>query len=80
MFLASAMKYGLQFLWAKMLKNDFGEIHCGKCIVCLIAKGKDVILGLKFDILKKHVGKIVRRFETCHIWQEVRGILRRQKV
>ncbi len=67
MFLASAMKYGLQFLWAKMLKNDFGEIHCGKCIVCLIAKGKDVILGLKFDILKKHVGKIKEVWNMPHL-------------
>ncbi len=57
MFLASAEKYGLQFPWAKMLKNDSGEIHRVKCIVCSNVKGKDVILGLKFDTFEKHVGK-----------------------
>jgi hypothetical protein len=40
-----------------MLKNDLGDINCVKCIVCLDVKGKDVILGPKFDMLEKHVGK-----------------------
>ncbi len=28
-----------------------------KCIACLDVKGKDVILGPKFDMLEKHEGK-----------------------
>ncbi len=56
-FLASVNKYGLQFPWAKMLKNGFGEIHHAKLIVCSIMKGKDVILGLKFDTFEKHARK-----------------------
>jgi hypothetical protein len=47
----------VEFPWVKMSKNDFSEIHRVKCIVCSIAKGKDVILGLKFDTLEKHVRK-----------------------
>ncbi len=57
MFLTSVEKYGLQFPQVKTSKNDFGEIHCVKCIVCSIVKGKDMILGLKFDTFEKHVGK-----------------------
>jgi hypothetical protein len=45
----------VEFPWAKMLKNDSSEIHRVNCIVCSIAKGKDVILGLKFNTLEKHV-------------------------
>jgi hypothetical protein len=40
-----------------MLKSDYGEIHHVKCIVCSTMKGKDVILGPKFDTLEKHVRK-----------------------
>ncbi len=48
-----------------MLKN--GEIHYIKCIVCSTTKGKDMILGPKYDILAKHARK-TKQFETCHIW------------
>jgi hypothetical protein len=40
-----------------MLKSDYGEIHRVKCIVYSIMKGKDVILGPKFDTLEKHARK-----------------------
>jgi hypothetical protein len=40
-----------------MFKNEIGDINRVKCIVCLDVKGKDVILGPKFDMLEKHVGK-----------------------
>lgn len=40
-----------------MLKSDLGDTNHVKCIVCSIVKGKDVILGPKFDTLDKHVGK-----------------------
>jgi len=41
-----------------MLKIDFGEVNHVKCIVCLAMKGKDIILGLKFNILDKYVWKV----------------------
>jgi len=40
-----------------MLKSDYGEIHRVKCIVCSTMKGKDVILGPKFDTFEKHARK-----------------------
>jgi len=40
-----------------MLKSDLGDTNCVKCIVCLTVKGKDVILGLKSNMFKKHMGK-----------------------
>ncbi len=40
-----------------MLKSEFGEVHMVKCIVCPFVKGKDVIMGLKFDTLEKHARK-----------------------
>ncbi len=40
-----------------MLKSDLGNINHVKCIVCIIVKGKDVILGPKFDTLNKHEGR-----------------------
>ncbi len=40
-----------------MLKNEFGEVHMVKCIVCSFVKGKDVIMGPKFDTLEKHARK-----------------------
>jgi len=46
-----------QFPWAEMLKSDLGDTNCVKCIVCLTVKGKDVILGLKSNMFKKHMGK-----------------------
>jgi hypothetical protein len=36
-----------------MLKNDFGKIQQMKCIVYSAMKGKDVMLGPKFDTLQK---------------------------
>jgi hypothetical protein len=47
-----------EFSWAEMLKSDLGDTNHVKCIVRLTMKGKDVILGPKFDTLDKHVGKI----------------------
>jgi len=46
-----------QFPWVEMLKSDLGDINRVKCIVCLIAKGKDVILGPKSNMFEKHTGK-----------------------
>jgi hypothetical protein len=40
-----------------MLKSDLGDNTHVKCIVCIIVKGKDVILGPKFDMLDKHARK-----------------------
>jgi hypothetical protein len=48
-----------------MLKNRFRKIV--KCIFYSFVKGKDVILGFKFDMFEKHVGK-KRQFVTCHNW------------
>jgi hypothetical protein len=59
--------------WVEMLKIDYGEIHRVKCIVCSTMKGKDVILGPKFDTLEKHARKL-RQFETCHIWARSKRI------
>jgi hypothetical protein len=33
-----------------MLKNEYGQTHKVKCIVCLFVKSKDIISGLKFNI------------------------------
>jgi len=44
-------------MWIEMLKSEFGEIHMVKCIVCYFVKGKDVIMGPKFDTLAKHARK-----------------------
>jgi hypothetical protein len=44
-------------MWAKMLKSEFGEVHMVKCIVCSFVKGKDVIIGPKFDTFEKHARK-----------------------
>lgn len=41
-----------------MFKNDLREINLVKCIVCLAMKGKDIILGLKFNILDNYVRKV----------------------
>jgi hypothetical protein len=46
--------WATQLWWAQMFNIDFGEVNHVKCIVCLVAKGKDVILGLKFNTLDKH--------------------------
>jgi hypothetical protein len=40
-----------------MFNNDFGNINSVKCIVCLAMKGKEVILGLKWNTLEKNAGK-----------------------
>ncbi len=40
-----------------MFKSDFGKIDDAKCIVCLVMKGKEVILGPKSDTLEKNEGK-----------------------
>jgi hypothetical protein len=55
--------WATQFLWVEMLKNKFREIV--KCIVYSFVKGKDIILGLKFDMLEQHVGK-KNQCVTCH--------------
>jgi hypothetical protein len=31
--------WATQFPWAEILKSDFGEINCVKCIMCSIVKG-----------------------------------------
>jgi hypothetical protein len=46
-----------QFPWVEMVNNKSRKNHCMKCIVCLNVKGKDVILGPKFDMLEKHMEK-----------------------
>jgi len=43
-----------------------GKTHYIKCIVYSTMKGKDMILGPKYDILAKHARK-TKQFETCHI-------------
>jgi hypothetical protein len=48
-----------------MLKKMFKEKM--KCIVYSFVKGKDIILGLNFDMLEKHVRKKMW-FVTCHNW------------
>jgi hypothetical protein len=50
-----------------MLKIDYGEIHCVKCIVCSTMKGKDVILGPKFDTLEKHAKKTKAIWNMPHL-------------
>jgi hypothetical protein len=50
-----------------MLKSEFGEVHMVKCIVCSFVKGKDVIMGLKFDILEKHARKVKAIHDMAHL-------------
>jgi hypothetical protein len=40
-----------------MLKSDFGDFNYVKCIVCLVVKGKEVILESKSYTVEKHVRK-----------------------
>jgi len=61
-----------QFPWVEMVNNKSRENHCVKCIVCLNVKGKDVVLGSKFDMLEKHMEK-TKQFITCHIWEKRKG-------
>ncbi len=49
--------WAIQFPWAKILRNEIGEGHYVKCMVCSFVKGKDVILGPKVNTLEKHAGK-----------------------
>jgi hypothetical protein len=50
--------WAIQFLRAKMLKNEIGIFHHVKCLVCLCSfvKGKDMILRPKVHTLEKHAG------------------------
>jgi hypothetical protein len=57
--------WATSFLWAKMLKSDYGEVNYVKYIFCLAVKGKDVILGPKINTLDKHVGKR-KKMWRCH--------------
>ncbi len=50
-----------------MLKNETREVHHVKCMVCSFVKGKDVILGPKVDIFKKHEGKIRAIWDMPHL-------------
>ncbi len=59
--------WATQFMWTKMLKSEFGEVHMVKCIVCSFVKGKDVIMGLKFDILEKHARKVKAIHDMAHL-------------
>lgn len=48
-----------------MFKSDYGEVNHVNCILCVVVKGKDVILGPKSNTLEKHVGK-TKTMWTCH--------------
>jgi hypothetical protein len=63
-----------------MLKNDFEKIQQVKCIICSATKGKDVMLGPKFDTLEKHRLKRQKQVVTCHIWVRRKRILIQQKM
>jgi hypothetical protein len=55
-----------------MLKNDFENINSVKCIVCSTMKGKEVILGIKLDILEKNVGKTKAVRDMSHLGKKER--------
>ncbi len=55
-----------------MFKNDFGNINNVKCIVCLTMKGKEVILGLKLNMLEKNVGKTKAVRDMPHLSKKER--------
>lgn len=50
-----------------MLKSEFGEVYMVKCILCSFVKGKDVIMGPKFDTLAKHARKPKAIHDMVHL-------------
>ncbi len=63
-----------------MLKSNSSEIHRVKCIICLTMKGKDVILGPKFDMLEKHARKTKAIRNMPHLGKKQREFLCQQKM
>ncbi len=50
-----------------MLKSDFGDFNYVKCIVCLVVKGKEVILESKSYTVEKHVRKTKAVWDMPHL-------------
>jgi len=40
-----------------MLRENNGEVHNVKCVICFVVAGNDLILGPESNTLKKHAGK-----------------------
>jgi len=64
-----------KFPWVKMLKSEIGEVHHVKCTVRSFVKCKDVILGPKAYILKKHEGKTRVYLRHATFGQEIRRLV-----
>jgi hypothetical protein len=72
-------RWSRQPLALQMILTDEGLLHMVKCSICSAVRGRVVIMGPKFDTVKKHVKRIelyaVRRLTT--VLQQIKfGIMK----
>jgi hypothetical protein len=52
------MEWAATCPWSEMILTDEGLLHMVKCSICSAVKGRAVIMGPKFDIVKRHAKRV----------------------
>jgi hypothetical protein len=55
------MEWAATCPWSEMILTDEGLLHMVKCSICSAVRGRTVIMGPKFDTVKRHAKRI------CHV-------------